>query len=310
MNSRASIVYNVTGQTIEFYPPEWAEGVPVAAATYKVWRGGESMDNTPEFSGTATADAVDTTFDGAAGFGQTNRKTCPLTSTANVVLGAFYRVGNALSQAELVEVGAIAAGVSVTARNDLQRDYVSTDTFKGLKQTITLDSTFLQTEANINALIDPWKIEWIYTINSVQRQHMTFFDLVRVAKQHNVQAEDLYDVWPDLAFREDVDQRGEAWEPQISQGYLVVIEHLRDYGITISQVRDAQRLDLLVVYAALMIIAETGKAPKGRDVQVYIEERQAKYQSRLENVRNDMLRDTGSDGAITTDADTRFWLSR
>lgn len=310
MNKRASLVYNLTGQTVEFYPPEWADGVPSAAATYKVWQGSESMDNTPEFTGTATADSVDTTFDAASGFSETNRRTANLAATTSITVGAFYRAANAISQAELLEVGAITSTVSVTVRHEMKRDYASADTFKGLRQTLTIDPTFIALEEKINATNDPWKIEWSYTINSVARKHMTFFDVVRVAKQHNVVAEDLYDLRADLEFTEPTSQRGEAWEPQIEAGFVMVTDHLRDYKITVSQVRDAERLDNLVKHAAMLIIAEDGNAPDGRDTQVYVEERQAKYQARLENVRNDFHRDTGSDGAITPGAETQFWFKR
>ncbi len=77
-----------------------------------------------------SGDKVDTTLDGAAAAGQ---KVIPLTSTTGIVVGRKYRVRESDdTEQEIVEVASVAAGVSVTAVNNLVYAYASGDIFRSI----------------------------------------------------------------------------------------------------------------------------------------------------------------------------------
>lgn len=74
------------------------------------------------------SDQVDTTLDAAAAAGQ---KVVPLTVTTGIVVGSKYRLRQAADHdEEVVHVDSIAAGVSVTARDNLLFSYVGGDLFR------------------------------------------------------------------------------------------------------------------------------------------------------------------------------------
>ena len=81
--SRKGLIYNLTGQTLEFYPSENEVrqlGAPSAAATYSAWRAESSNDASAVFDGTATLDSVSTVVSSTtAADSSTNR---PLTKTS------------------------------------------------------------------------------------------------------------------------------------------------------------------------------------------------------------------------------------
>ncbi len=71
---------------------------------------------------------VDTTLDGAAASGQ---KVIPLTSTAGIVVGLKYLIREAAGHNfQLVHVNSISAGISVTARDNLQFSFANADIFR------------------------------------------------------------------------------------------------------------------------------------------------------------------------------------
>src|SRR5688572_28126319 len=101
MNERRSLLTGQTGQLLDFYPPEWVKGVPTSAATYAVFAIDADLDDAAEFSGTATADSVNTTFSAASGPSQaTNRDRCYLNSVTGIKAGRLYVAANADGQRE------------------------------------------------------------------------------------------------------------------------------------------------------------------------------------------------------------------
>jgi hypothetical protein len=73
-------------------------------------------------------DKINTTLDGAAAAGQ---KIIPLTSTTGIQVGNFYKVFTVdFTKYEIIEVGSISAGVSVTAVENLIWAYASGDIFQ------------------------------------------------------------------------------------------------------------------------------------------------------------------------------------
>src|SRR3990167_4344239 len=98
----AVLVYGQNSQALEFYSPVAeviAEGAPTSA-TFDVYRGTESNDNTAQFSGTATLDATSTTVAAATGYSQTARNKAFLTALTNIVGGRRYLLTNELAVAQ------------------------------------------------------------------------------------------------------------------------------------------------------------------------------------------------------------------
>lgn len=86
---------------------------------------------------------IDTTLDGAAAAAQ---KIIPLTSTAGIVEGNFYKVfSDDHTKYEIIEVDSISAGVSVTAVENLVWAYASGDFFQTedyWPKVVSLDDVF------------------------------------------------------------------------------------------------------------------------------------------------------------------------
>jgi hypothetical protein len=310
VDTRASIVYGVTGQTLDVYPPE---GVPGAAASYSVFRAGQSNDDTAEFSGTATADSVSTTVDASSGYSQTNRRKLFRTATTNIAIGRKYIVTNALGQKEIVTPVKIASGDYIENDIDLAYDYSSGATFVGYRQYFTVDATFVATESKITS--DPsnsYRVLWSYSIGGVPHRRWTYFDLVRQAKLHNVTADDLMELWPDMASDEWIEQRGEQFARQIDAAFERVTFDAKMAGVELYKLRDGQYLDELVRQCALMLIAETGLAPGGRDQEVYAIERRKRYEADFNNAITFLKLpvDQGSEGGTTGEPIRQLFFRR
>lgn len=310
MDTRASVVYGVTGQILELYPPE---GVPSSAATYKVYRADQSNDSAVEFEGTATADSVTTTVDAASGFSQTNRRKVNLTATTSIAIGRRYIIENAESQKETLSPTKIASGDYVENATDLAYDYATGATFKGFRQSFTVDATFIADESNItHADGTSYRVLWSYTVGGIPCRRWTYFDVVRQAKLHNVTADDLMELWPDVKGEEWIEQRGEQFKKQIDAAFERVTFDAKMAGVEVYRLRDGQYLDELVRQCALMVIAETGTAPGGRDPEVYAVERRKRYESDFNNAIAFLKLpiDQGSEGGSTGEPLRTLWFSR
>src|SRR5437667_55897 len=118
--AQQNLIYALTGQVIEFYPPQseiFYFGRPSSAATYKCWAGTQSMDDTVKFSGTATLDSVSAALTASSGISQTNRRRINVAST-NVAIGRTYLLESTASQREFVIAQATGSG-TVDVENDL-----------------------------------------------------------------------------------------------------------------------------------------------------------------------------------------------
>src|SRR5574343_614355 len=119
------IVYNRSGQTVTFYPPESLRdllGAP-SSPTANVFFGTTSNDDTVEFTPSVSVDSVSTTVDVASGVSQSSRNTLYVAATTSTAIGTLYQVENVSGQREIVEPKGIAAADSLTLVNDLQFDY-------------------------------------------------------------------------------------------------------------------------------------------------------------------------------------------
>lgn len=329
--SRTAIVYGLTGQTLSFTPPEYELrrfGPPTGAATYAVWRGVDSNDQSSMFSGTATLDSVSTTVSSASGTSQANRRKLSLTSVSGISANASYAVANAVGEREIVTPYEVDSGYLLLG-NELAFDYpISTSTLKGIAHTFTVDPTFVNTVSNINAYgtlfyrsqflyattngnAPPYRVRWVYaTGDGVTRYAWTYFDLVRQNTKHNVTVADLRAVFPDISDREWREQRGQQFAAQLDAAWELVRWDVEAKGVPIDQVRDQWHLDELVRSAALMVIAEAGIVPGGRDTEPWVKERQDKYRARIDAVPQVLRVDVSTTGAIHPDPPRQMRLRR
>jgi hypothetical protein len=311
MDQRASIRYNVTGQTVEFYPPQWRFGAPSSAAAYSVWKGEEDNDQDAVFSGTATASTVSTTVDQASGYSQSDRRLLYLAATTSINEGETYLVEDGEGRTELVRVAGISSGSHVILEKELSLDYESGDTFVGLRQVFTVDATWVADDTNINdPLKNPYRIRWRYTIDSVAYEHWTYMDLVEVAKQHNVTAADLYEVWPDLENQEPFGIRGQGWRDTIDAAFDRLTAEMRTERISMDALRDAQLLDELLRMKTLTMIAEVGIVPNNRDPEGYVSDMQIQYSKMKRGAIAVINEDKAGGGSITQDKPIQVKLRR
>lgn len=296
LNPKQSLIYGDTGQTVELYPPEYLLGAPSSAATYAVYGPSDDLDGTSEFSGTATADSVDTTFDANSGFSQSsNRDRCNLTATTNIATGRWYRAANSYSQVELVKVDGISSGAYVTAASPLGYDYASGDTFKGLRQTFTVDSTFIADETSIGT---DWKVRWTYTIAGVQYRTWTTFDVVRAQAKSQVTGATLYEVFPDLRHEQYADLRGGHWEHVRKRAQERMDFDAHKLGFRLDQVRESDWNEALLSGMRLAL-AESGWAPPGRDLEIFVQESFKRYWQDMTDLKQRVLLDQGTSGGAT-----------
>lgn len=296
LNQRQSLIYGVTGQTVEFYAPESLLGAPSSAATYDVFSLSADLDGDAEFSGTATADSVSTTFDANSGWSQaSSRDKCNLTSTANIAVGRLYLATNAFSQRELVKVDAISSGAYVSKEGPLSYDYASGDTFVGLRQYFTIDPTWVATEENIGT---DYRVRWAYTIGGIAYRAWTYFDLVRVQVKADIDGRELYELFPDLRHEQYSDLRGGDWNHIRDRAVKRIDFDLQKFGIKLDQMRTSDWNEVLLSLMR-MILAESGWSPPGRDRELFVQESRTKYWDDMGNLKNRAPLDQGGSGGAT-----------
>lgn len=284
MIERVSILFGIADQVLELYPPEFTEGVPAAAATYRVWRGEHSYQEAPTLSGTATMDTVDLQVTGASGYSQANRRRVSMASTAGVVVGRLYVLVNGEGQAEIVKVVRLSANAWIEVEYDLAYDYpaAASSKLKGFYQSFVVDTTFASTEANLNDADFAWRVEWAYTVNGKPRRHVTNFDLVRVAFEHGVLPQDLAESYPDIFYDEARSQRGTKAQKFIAKGVQRLWFDLTTAKVDPNRIAEMQIRDQLVTDAALLCEAES-KRPDAENL-AWRRERFATYRRDLEAV--------------------------
>ncbi len=327
-----SLVYGVTGQTVEFYPPDAevvADGAPTAAANYRVLSGTQSNDETAEIAlAAATLDSVSTTLSAAAGVSQTNRKSLTLTSGTGVTVRRRYLLTNASGQREVVVVASV-SGTAATAERDLAYDYASGATFIGLRHSFTINATFIQTESKINVyaspsfastvsnitstLAPPYRVEWQYTTpsSSIARRTWSTFDVVRQKFKINLSIEDVKAQVPDVVWDEWLNQRGQAFEPQLQEATTMVELDLRMAGIDPDAVRDPWALKQMAKAAFWVVMSRTGWHPPDVDPQQYrvdSEDVYAKLFAKLVTATQKIWVDTGTKGSIDPAPFVQPWL--
>ncbi len=260
------LFYNVTGQTIHYDP---IEGEASSVTSVSVFPVGTSDDGTAESAttGSASIDAVDTTFDAASGDGQSDPTLCNLTATTNIVIGRKYLAANAAGEKEWIEVTDITSGASVAARFPLQNAYTSADTFKGCRLSISILDAWIQDSNNISDDTDPnpsYRVRWVYVVDSVTYVQDEYFDVVRYREDHDVLPHDVDLRSPGWIHSLNSDYREDQGRALIDEAYRMVSLDLHRVDIPEEMVRSREVMRALVIEKAILL-AEESKAKSGGD---------------------------------------------
>jgi hypothetical protein len=330
--THSALIYGLTGQTLEVYPSMASvvrDGAPTSAATYAVYTGTQSLDESALFSGTATLDATATTFDAASGYSQTNRNKANLTATTSIVVGRRYLAANALSQREVVVPISIASADYVEVEEPLAYDYTTADTFKGLRNVFTIDADFIALESNINVYpgagnnlanlgsststsAPPYRVKWVITTAGGLVWHTwTTFDVVRQQAKSNLSIDDLRALSPDVTHHEWLNQRGQDFMPQLVEAEDTVRIDCRIAGFDPDQIRDAQLYRKYVLYRWHADVIKA-RLMSGADVGIMLEIAEKDYSRLMEKTLSTTLRawvDTGTEGGITPEPARQLWFA-
>jgi hypothetical protein len=252
------ITYNATGHSFFFQAPSR----PASVESVKIVQATDGDDTTAEdaSTGSAAIDAVNTTTDAAAGFGQANPKIIPLTATTSIVNGRHYILRDLTGGfEEWVQAMYIESTVAVRSRVPLLNSFVSGSTFEGTLVSIGVDPTWA---ADLNNISDGspnpgYRVIWSWTdADSVQHVDYTFFDLTRRAGQHNVKPTDmefLIPGWSKLLPRDHQIDKGAGL---LDESYRQVKIDLHQQDIPDQMVRHQDIIDELVKRKVIVMFTE------------------------------------------------------
>ena len=257
------ILYNVTGQSLYWDPPE---GVPSSVTSVAVYQIGTGDDGTAESAttGSASIDSVSTTVDSTSGAGQTNPRKVNLTATTDIAIGRQYLLTSAATaETEWVTVVAIASADYVLSAAPLQNAYANADTFKGARISISVNSTWVADSSNISDDSDPnpgYRVRWVYTVASVVRVHDSYFDLVRYPGKHSVVPTDMLVIVPNWLERLPTYHREDQGKRLIDQAYVDLTYDLHRSGHADEMMRHRPAMDRLTMLRAWVLLERTGQS--------------------------------------------------
>jgi hypothetical protein len=299
MSDRTSdIVYNVTGQIVELYPPE-LETTPSSAGA-KVFDAAAGDDDDAEFTPSVTVEAVSTTVSSACGYSSSNRCRINVTSSTGMVVGHNVLLYNSLGQYESPTIRAVGPTYA-DAEDPLQYDYAAADTVKGARLYFTVDSTWVADEQNVLDGDDaPYRVRWTYTVNAIPRVYVTYLRLVRKAFKHGVTIRDLQERWATLWAEQPASAGTRRAAGLISIAAERVRFDLLGRGIQPNTISDTALIDELIRARCFVEAGLAGDAPQGWDVPAWTALMMTEYNSmfaaRLQAMQT--AQDKGTDGSI------------
>lgn len=329
-----TLVYNVTGQVLEWYPPfaeVMVDGAP-AAASVRAFKPTQSDDATDLAIAlaTATLDTVNTTVSGASGYMQANRSHLLLTSATGVVVGRQYLLESATGQREIVVPAAVKTGGGDYAdlEKPLQYDYTTSATFKGLRQTFAIPNAFIQDSNNITAFgnlvllgtplgvpfdaqdAPPFRAEWQYTLGGIARRIWSSFIVARKQVKNSLTVQHLRQILPDVALSEWATQRGQDYLPQLIAAEREVEIDTRLAKYDPDSIIDPRLWNQLVLYRWVVVIARGRVGSDGS-----VPESVARFDQEYRNLFNNAIgvtckafRSLGNSGAVTLNPPTAVFL--
>jgi hypothetical protein len=290
------VVFNETGQTFFFDPPE---GVPSSVTSVAVYPLGTGDDGTAESAttGSASVDSVSTTLDATSGKGQSDERKLNLTATTNIALNRDYVVTSAATaEWEWVTVVGIASADYVTVREPLRNLYASADTFKGARISISVDSTWVADSSNITDTTDPTpglRLRWVYTVDSVKYTHDSYANLVRYPYNHSVTSADMIGYYPNWVNDLPTYHREDRGQRLIEEAALEVRDDIFMAGHAAEMIRDQPRIDGLVKRKSNVFLFRSGRDV---DMLAYYEGKYETYMDQCIRIVTRVAEATGTSG--------------
>jgi len=281
----ADILYNITGQTLDFDAPE---GRPSSVTSVSVWPMSGSDDDTAEtaIGSPAVETNPNTTFDVVSGAGQTDPTKCNLTAVTGISVGRKYLATNADGQTEWLEVVDVNSTGYALARYPLHNSYAVGDSFASTRISATVDSTWVADSNNISDNLDPnpgYRVRWVYVVSGVTYVHDTYFDLVRYKGQHTVKPSDVEVLIPGWLDALPIEHRSDRGRAIIDRAYEDVRLDLMESGIPDELLRNADVRDDLTIRKTI-VLSEEAKVILGSGSLDGLDVATKRYQGRLDKL--------------------------
>lgn len=326
-HAHVCLLFGVTGQTLEFYPPDaelLGQGA-AAAATVTVWAGTQPNSDTPKIGpSAATLDSVSTTVASASGYSQGDPRRLNVTSSAGFAVGRRYLLQSATGQREIIVPRAVATGV-VDLEQDLAYDYTTAATVVGVRQTLAVPDPFVQLESNLNVYgyatlfgevpergdAPPYRVLWSYATGGVTQNAWTTFDLQRKRARANLSIVDLREILPDVAHYEWLVQRGQNFDPQLSAAEKCVAIEARIAGYNPNAIIDPMIWDQIVLRQWAVQIGESLSFGSDQPEPPWVQRMRDKYKALFDKSIGITLKvwiDTSGTGAIDPSPPEQLWL--
>lgn len=251
------LVYNLTGQTFYFDPPE---GQPSGTPTVQVFSSDTDDDGTAESAttGSCSVDTVSTTLASAASVGD---RSLTLTLGTGVTRGRRYLLAAANGEREWVEVVGI-SGAAVAIRQPLVNDYTTAATFKGCRISIGVNATWIADETNITDALEAasggsgYRLRWSYTVDSVATIGVSYADVVRYQAKNLVTPLDVDARFPGWIDRLGPDYRDDQGESLVLEAFRAVKLDLLADDQAQRRIRDTEVMAELVKLRANLMSVE------------------------------------------------------
>jgi hypothetical protein len=274
------VLYNVTGQSFFYDPPEGrASGTPTCAV-YLCTADDTGTAETAT-SGVASVDSVNTTFSASAG-----ATSITVALGTGITRGRRYLVTDVDGDREWIECISI-NGATVGLRQPLKNTYAASSTFQGCRISISVDSTWVATQSKItdvldltgrawrtDQLVDRWvvgaagyRLRWTYTVNSISCLGVSYADLVRYQAKNLVTALDVDRRFPGWIDRLATDYQEDQGQALIDEAFAAIkLDALGDEQV-IRRIRDTQVIRDLTIYRANVLAQEAALFSGGSNAE-------------------------------------------
>jgi hypothetical protein len=271
------------------------DGIPSGDATCTVYKGRDSRTEDPVLSGSATIEPVTgLSLSAASGYSEPNRARLNV-EDSDLAIGRLYRVTNVAGQSEVFRAVAVTPDYVLT-EHELAYDYDDTAEIDALRISFAVDAEWLADEENLSAKGSPYRVLWTYEVAGEERRAWTYFEVVVAPAPNSVGEDDVFDWAPDLVHQMDADKRVRLM--RAAHDTLRVECQVR--GMDYQKVAASDLREDLVRRAALMIAAQQGVVPPGREPETYVRERTRAFLAGLEVALAHLEKiDNRASGALT-----------
>jgi hypothetical protein len=259
----SDIVYNVTGQTLEYRVPQ---GQPTSA-TFAARHDYDSDDTAGEFTGAATVDNVEVAVTGLSGPSQDDPQLLYIESTTGITVDRKYLVSES-GRKEWVQPVEIVTDNYIRCRYPLRNEYTTAATLASTYITAAVDSTWIADLDNISDPRDPnpgYRMRWTVVVAGVTYIAYSYFDVVRAPVSYQVDIDDVNARAPGLAMSIPTEYETEQGRPLLESAWRSVQARLATVDTDVDAFRNDQVLDELVILKSLQLLAGGGWKPLGYD---------------------------------------------